>query len=125
MNRITIDCKPEGLTLASYYIVGADRARKIVARATRSFFDIDGREALPQQPANLTTLNDAIVTSRPYPSAQLTRLLSARSVGAWLTGGNNAVRYGFNVFLAPVRNSLTSFSSSCEQAMQGSSVPKR
>jgi hypothetical protein len=125
MNRITVECKPDGLALTGYYMVGSDRARKVVTRATRSFFELDGREMLPQQRADLATLNDAIVTRRPYPSAQLAQLLSARSIGAWLTSGNNAVRYGFHIWLAPVRNSLMGFSSSCAQAMRRPGAPGR
>jgi hypothetical protein len=115
--RMTIMCKPDGLTLTSYYIVGADRARKIAMRGRRSFFEVDGREALPPQRTSVTTLNEAIVTSRPYPSTQLARLVNGRSMGAWLTD-SNAVRYGFTIWLAPVRNSLREYAARCDQVMQ-------
>lgn len=113
VNRITIACKPDRLVFTAYYIVGGDRARKVVAGAGRSFFEIDGREALPQQPATLTTLNEAIVTSRDYPKTQIDRILTGRSMGAWLTDRSKSVRYGFNIFLAPVRGSLGDFGKAC------------
>ncbi|MEP6898997.1 MAG: hypothetical protein ABI870_10740, partial [Rhodanobacter sp.] len=40
VNRVTIICRPDGLTLTSYYIVGSDRARKVVGHAARSFFEV-------------------------------------------------------------------------------------
>jgi hypothetical protein len=113
VNRVTIACKPDHLVLTAYYIVGGDRARKVVAGAGRSFFEIDGREALPAQAANVTTLNEAIVTTRDYPKAQLGRILNGRSMGAWLTDRHKSVRYGFVIFLAAVRGQLGAFGSAC------------
>ncbi len=115
VNRITIECRPAGLTLTSYYMVGTDHARKIVAHAARPFFELDGRELLPQQRTSLTTLNEAIVTSRPYTSTQLARLLAARSMGAWLTAGSGAIRYGFTIWLAPVRKTLEDYGRRCNR----------
>ncbi|WP_158884200.1 hypothetical protein [Rhodanobacter sp. L36] len=118
VNRMVITCKPEGLALTSYYIVGSDRARQIVTGAARSFLEIDKQETLPQRSGGVTKLNEAVVIDRVYPVNQTARLFSARSMGAWVVGWSSPLRYGFTLWLAPVRHNVDDFSARCGQAIQ-------
>jgi hypothetical protein len=119
VNRITLECRPDGLTLTSYYMVGVDHARQIAARTARSYLEVDRQETLPLPRGSARVVSQAVTMSRPYSLDQLARLLSARSLGAWLGDRNGAVRYGFAFGLDPVRSSLRDYYARCQQVVRG------
>lgn len=113
--RITLLCKPDGLTLTAYYTLAPERAQRIANRADRSYIEIDGQPTLQGQRERIHAVDQSLVISRPLPLAQLDPLSSARSMGAWLSDKGGAVRYGFTMYLDAVRNSLRDYRSHCEQ----------
>lgn len=115
-HRITFQCGRAGVKLAAYDLVGAQRAREIVAHGTRSYFEINGQETLTQVRDGASVANDTVMITRPYPSTQLVKLMFARSVGAWVGGRTSAFRYGFSFELAPVRSTLREYYQACWRA---------
>jgi hypothetical protein len=115
-HRITLQCKPAGVTLTAYDLVGATRAREIVSHGTRSYFEIDRQEALTQQHDGASVASESVMITRPYPATQLEHLLFARSIGAWVGGRTSAFRYGFVFQLYPVRNALKDYYLACWRA---------
>jgi hypothetical protein len=124
-HRITFQCKPDGLTLTSHLKVGVDRARQLVSRGQGAYFQVDDLEMLPEQRASVDNDNQSMTINRPFPLSWLERLLSARSMGAWVSDRNGAVRYGFTLELEPVRNDLKAYYASCEQAAAQARTQKR
>ncbi len=123
-HRITLLCKPDGLTITAYYMIGDDRAKRIVARGAHSYFEIDQQQTLQQDRDGVSALNQSVVISRPVQLTELSRLSSARSMGAWLSDTGGAVRYGFSMELDGVRNSLREYRQSCEQLAKQSKAQK-
>jgi hypothetical protein len=123
--RITLLCKPDGLTLTAYYMVGAERARKLVSRATRSYIEVDSQPTLPGDRDGFSVTSESVVITRPVPFSQLAQFLSARSMGAWLADRGGAVRYGFTIYLDSVRGRLQSYGESCTQMAKAPSASKR
>jgi hypothetical protein len=123
--RITLLCKPDGLTVTAYYMVGVERARKLVSRATRSYFEIDNQQTLPGDRDAFSATSESVMISRPVPFAQLSQFLSARSVGAWLADRGGAVRYGFTIYLESVRNRLQSYGDACAQMAKAPAASRR
>ncbi|WP_201315172.1 hypothetical protein [Dyella sp. EPa41] len=123
--RITLLCKPDGLTVTAYYMVGVERARKLVSRANRSYFEIDNQQTLPGDRDAFSATSESVMISRPVPLAQVTQFLSARSVGAWLADRGGAVRYGFTIYLESVRNRLQGYGEACAQMAKASTAAKR
>ncbi|MBV8158198.1 MAG: hypothetical protein JO278_11110 [Dyella sp.] len=128
--RITLLCKPEGITLTAYYMVGTERARKLVSRATRSYFEIDNQQTPPADRDAFSATSESIVISHPAPLSQATQLASARSVGAWLADRGGAVRYGFTIYiesvryLESVRNHLKNYGDACAQMAKAPAASK-
>ncbi|RDI99015.1 hypothetical protein DVT68_11020 [Dyella solisilvae] len=114
-HRITLLCRPEGMTLTAQYVIGTERSRKIAARVTRSYFEIDQQPTPQQETGNVSMVDQSLVFSHPVPVDELNRLLSARTMGAWLADRGGAVRYGFLLSLAGVQNHLREYSASCQQ----------
>lgn len=112
-HRITLQCNAAGATLSAYDFVGATRAREIVSRGTRSYFEIDRQETLTQPHDGASVADESVMISRPYPPTQLMHLLFAHSVGAWVGGRSDAFRYGFAFQLYPVRETLRQFYQAC------------
>lgn len=123
--RITLLCKPEGLTLTAYYMVGAERARKLASRATRSYFEVDSQQTLPDDRDGFSVTSESVVITRPVPLSQMTQFLSARSMGAWLADRGGAVRYGFTIYLDSVRNRLQGYGDACAQMAKAPAASKR
>jgi hypothetical protein len=115
-HRLTIECKPGGVTLTAVDLVGAARAREIVAHGTRSYFEINRQETLTQPRDGASVANESVMIVRSYPATQLGHLLYARSVGAWIGGRTNAFRYGFTFELEPVRSALKDYYQACWRA---------
>lgn len=113
--RITLLCKPDGLTLTAYYTLGPDRAQRIAARANRSYFEIDEQPTLQGERERINAVAQSLVISRPVSLTQLDPLVSAHSVGAWLGDKGGAVRYGFTMHLDAVRTNLNEYRSHCVQ----------
>ncbi len=120
VNRITLLCRPDGLTLTAYYMVGASRAKQIVAHAIRSHFEIDQQEVLPQQNESASVLNENVVISRSYTFAQLQGLPAAHALGAWVVDRTNAMRYGFVLGIDGVKGPIRNYYASCQQTSQKS-----
>ena len=123
--RITLLCKPDGLTVTAYYMVGVERAHKLVARANRSYFEINNQQTLPGDRDAFSATSESVMISRPVPLSQMAQFLSARSVGAWLADRGGAVRYGFTIYLESVRNRLQSYSEACAQVGKNSPIATR
>ncbi|QAU25477.1 hypothetical protein EO087_10675 [Dyella sp. M7H15-1] len=114
-HRMTLQCKQGNVTLTAYNTVGADHARQIVARAARSFFEINRNESLPQQQENATVHDQSVVITRDYPSTQLGNLITAHSIGAWVRDKNSTLRYGFEFELHGLDRILKTYYQSCWQ----------
>jgi hypothetical protein len=112
-NKVTLLCAPGGLTLTTYYTVGSERAQKLVARETRSYFEINHQEVMPQQSERARALGQAIVFGRPLTLDQTASLLAADSLGAWIRDKNGAVRYGFTIGPVAVKNVSQGFYADC------------
>ena len=123
--RITLLCKPDGLTVTAYYMVGVERAHKLVARANHSYFEINNQQTLPGDRDAFSATSESVMISRPVPLSQMAQFLSARSVGAWLADRGGAVRYGFTIYLESVRNRLQSYSEACAQVGKNSPIATR
>jgi hypothetical protein len=113
-HRITLQCRPDGLTITAYYAIGADRARQMVARASRSYFEINDQPINSSDRVSASAVEQSVVVSQPLALAQLNQLLSAHLMAAWLADRGGAVRYGFWMSLDPVRNDLRTYGNNCE-----------
>lgn len=117
-NKVALVCDPEGVTLTAYYTVGNDRARQLVARESRSYFEINEQEVLPQQSGRARAVGDAIVFSRRLSMEQLNSFLATYSMGAWIKDKSGNVRYGFTMGPARVKDSYASYYGDCQKIVQ-------
>ena len=123
-HRITLQCRPDGLTLTAYYAIGAERARQMVARATRSYFEINDQPINGSERVNASAMDQAVVFSQPLPVTQLNQLLSANLMAAWLADRGGAVRYGFWMSLDAVRKDLRTYGNNCAQVAKQAGASK-
>ena len=116
--RMTIECKPGTVTLTALSRVGADRAKQIVSRGTRSYFEINRQETLTQlqQQNGAMVASESVTMTRAYLPARLEYIIFAQSIGAWVGDRNGAFRSGFTFDLEPVRNTLKDYYNACWQA---------
>lgn len=114
-HQISIECKPGLITLTAINHVGSERARQIVARGARTYFEINRREVLTQPRDGASVVNDAISITRPYPPARLEFVIFGQSIGAWVSDSNSAFRSGFTFDLEPVRATLKNYFNACWQ----------
>jgi hypothetical protein len=112
-HRITLRCKRGNIELAAYSTVGAMQARQVVSHGVRSYFELNQKELLPAQTTSLTLDNDTVVLNRTYPANQLTNIVRAQALGAWVADRNSAFRYGFAYEVTGVRESLQRFYDNC------------
>ncbi|GLQ90012.1 hypothetical protein [Dyella flagellata] len=115
-HEISFLCKPGGAEVTTRDTIGAVRARQIVARELRSYFELNQQENLPQQ-AGATAVDQSVVLHRIYPLNQLPQLASAQAMGAWVRD-RTGIRYGFAFEVTGVRKVLNDFSNACTQATQ-------
>lgn len=115
-HRLVLQCKPGSLTLTAHDLVGATRARQIVAHETRSYFEINRQEVLAAPRGAARVVDGAVVITRSYPPAELGRLLSSTSIGAWVGGRRSAFRYGATFMLYPARHAIKDFYNACWRA---------
>jgi hypothetical protein len=115
-HRMTIECKPGRVILTAINKVGAARAKDIVARGTRSYFELNRQEILTQPSGGAEVASESISMTRTYPPARLQYIIYAPSVGAWVAGRASAFRNGFTFDLEPVRNTLKQYYEACWQA---------
>lgn len=111
--RITLQCKRGSVLFTSYNKVGLDRAQQIVRHATRSYLELDRIETLSQSFGGAVLDRDAVVVDRTWPPEQLGRLLTAKSVGAWVNQPNGRVRYGFALRMTGIDGVLKAFYDGC------------
>ncbi len=115
-HRMTIECKPGRVILTAINKVGAERAKDIVMRGTRSYFELNRQEILTQQSGGAEVASESISMTRTYPPARLQYIIYAPSVGAWVAGRTSAFRNGFTFDLNPVRSTLKDYYEACWQA---------
>ncbi len=115
-HRMTIECKPGRVILTAINKVGNERAKDIVMRGTRSYFELNRQEILTQQSGGAEVASESISMTRTYPPARLQYIIYAPSVGAWVAGRTNAFRNGFTFELEPVRSTLKQYYEACWQA---------
>ena len=115
-HRLVLQCRPGSVTLTAYDLVGATRARQIVAHETRSYFEVDRQEVLVEPRGAARVVDGAVVITRLYPPAGLGHLLSSRSLGAWVGGRRSAFRYGATFVLYPARHAIKDFYNACWRA---------
>lgn len=115
-HRITLQCRPGSITITAYDQVGATRAREIASRGTRSYLQLDGVETMAEARGGVSMADGALVIQRTYPPADLVKFLSARTVGAWVSGRSSAFRDGFSFNLYPVRKALEDYYYACWRA---------
>jgi len=123
-HRITVQCRPDGLTLSAYYAIGADRARQMVARAARSYFEVNDKPIDGGERVNASVENQAVVFSQPLPVTQLDQLLNANLLAAWLADRGGAVRYGFWMPMDAVRKELRTYGNNCAQVAKQAAAGK-
>lgn len=114
-HRLTFKCQPGSIVITAYDEVGAEKAREILARSTRSYFELNRRETL-SHPRGATVAGGAVVITRSYAPDQLVYLLSSHTVGAWVSGSKPAFRDGFALPLYPVREPITRYYQACRRA---------
>jgi hypothetical protein len=117
-NKVTLVCDPQGVTLTAYYTVGHERARQLVARQSRSYFEINEQEIPPQQSGRARVIDEAIVFSRPLSMEQLASFLATYSMGAWIKDKSGVVRYGFTMGPARVKDSYANYYADCQKIVQ-------
>jgi hypothetical protein len=115
-HRLTIQCQPGKTTVTAYDEVGLGRARQIVARGTRSYFQLNQRQVLELPRDGAGVADNALMIRRSYPPAELVDLVSSWSFGAWVGGRNNAFRDGFSMPLHPVFEQLKTYFYACWRA---------
>jgi len=116
-HRLKVQCEPGKTTVTGYDPIGVQRAREIVARNAHSYLELNGQDKVLEQTGNGAAVEgNALVITRSYPPADLVDLVSARSVGAWVTGRSEAFRDGFSIQLEPVRKQLRVYYYSCWRA---------
>lgn len=112
-HRITMLCKRGNIDLAAYSTIGAMQARQVVSHGVRSYFELNQKELMPAQTTTLTLDNDTVVLNRTYPANQLTNIVRAQALGAWVADRNSAFRYGFAYEVTGVKESLQRFYDNC------------
>lgn len=115
-HRMTLECQPGAITITAYDKVGTTRAREIASRGTRSYLQLDNAEAMVEPRGGATVADGAVVIRRSYPPSELVKFLSARTVGAWVSGRSSAFRDGFSFNLYPVRKALEDYYYACWRA---------
>ncbi|MHB1059154.1 MAG: hypothetical protein ACYC0F_14850 [Rhodanobacter sp.] len=115
-HKLALQCRPGSVTLTAYDLVGANRARQIVAHETRSYFEVNRQEVLAEPRGAARAVDGAVVITRPYPPSGLGRLLSSTSIGAWVGGRRSAFRYGATFMLYPARHAIKDFYNACWRA---------
>lgn len=115
-HRLVLQCRPGSLTLTAYDLVGATRARQIVAHETRSYFEVNRQEVLVEPRGAARIVDGAVVITRPYPPTELGNLLSSTSISAWVGGRRSAFRYGATFMLYPARHAIKDFYNACWRA---------
>jgi hypothetical protein len=113
--RIALQCNPGVVTVTAYNIVGAERARQIVARSFRSYMEVNQHESASQERDGVSVTDQAVVITRLYPSTELGKLLYGYTLGAWVSEMNSAYRYGFAFVLNPVRSTIADYYLACWQ----------
>ncbi|HKT29098.1 hypothetical protein [Dyella sp.] len=116
-HKITFLCKPHGVELTTYDTIGAVRARGIVTREQRSYFELNQQETLPQERGGVTVADDSVVMQRIYPLNQLQQLASAKAMGAWVRD-RTGIRFGFAFEVTGVKKVLTDFYEACTSVTQ-------
>lgn len=114
-HRLTVTCRPGQTLIAAYERVGAQRAREIVARKARSYFELNGRPILASQDG-VSAEGDMLVIRRSYPPSDLVDLLFAGAVGAWVDGRSAAFRDGFTLHPWGAYKQLKVFYHACWRA---------
>ena len=114
-HKIALLCKPGGAELTTYNTIGAVRARGIVTREQRSYFEIDQQETLPQERGGVTVADESVVMQRIYPLNQLQQLASAKAMGAWVRD-RTGIRFGFAFEVTGVKKVLNDFYAACTSA---------
>ncbi len=116
-HKITFLCKPGGAELTTYDTIGAVRARGIVTREQRSYFELNQQETLPQERGGVTVADDAVVMQRIYPLNQLQQLASAKAMGSWVRD-RTGIRFGFAFEVTGVKKVLNDFYEACTSVTQ-------
>lgn len=111
--RITLQCKHGSILFTAYNKVGLDRAKQIVSHATRSYLEINRIETLAQPFGGAILDHDAVIVDRTWPPDQLGKLLSAKSVGAWVNQPNGRLRHGFAFRMDGIDRVLKAFYDGC------------
>ena len=115
-HRLTIQCSPGKTIVTAFDEVGAVRARQVVAREARSYFQLGDTPVLDQARDGAVVEGNALVIRRAYPPADLVDLVSAWSVGAWVDGRSNAFRDGFRMPTHLVHQQLSDYFYACWRA---------
>lgn len=115
-HRVTIECQPGKTTVTAYDEVGLRRARQIVARGTRSYFQLDGMPVLDRPRDGVGVADNALMIQRSYPPSALVDLVSSWSFGAWVDSHNDAFRDGFSMPLHTVFGQLRDYYAACWRA---------
>ncbi|MEO7068695.1 MAG: hypothetical protein ABI114_17425 [Rhodanobacter sp.] len=118
--RLTLQCRPGSVSLTAYNKVKVRHAQQIIGHAARSYIAVDQKETLSKPRGDgIRLAGDTLIVERTYPSSQLQSLLSAKSIGAWISQQNSPLRYGFAFGLYGIDRTLNAFHDAC-----GKDVPK-
>ncbi|MEO5812179.1 MAG: hypothetical protein ABIQ63_08700 [Rhodanobacter sp.] len=112
-HKITFTCGGSVVELTSYYIVGSERAKEIVSRGTRGYFEVDRQPELAEEQDAATAVNLSVVADRVVPLSFLGNIRGSASIGSWLNDLNGTHRYGFTIELDPVRGNVSDYYKNC------------
>lgn len=113
-HKIMLLCDPAGVALMADYIVGHDRAKQIVDRGLRAYFNIDDKQELAADSGSLAVTNNAVTFNlKVLPKNLLGSLVESHSLEAWVDDQNGAFRTGFRMQLDSVRSKLLNYYENC------------
>lgn len=117
-HRLSLVCRADGLTISAYYTVGLDRSRSLIARASRSYFEINDQPIGEEEHVATSAAAQSVVLTQTVPASKLRLLPTANTMAAWLADRGGNVRYGFWMEMDPVRNDLRDFGNRCQQIVK-------
>jgi hypothetical protein len=124
-HRLSIECRPGRTTVTAMDEVGALRARQVAARGARSYLQLGDTQILGSTIDGTAVEGNALVIRRSYPPADLGRLVSAWTLGAWVDGRSKAFRDGFSMPAHFVHHQLSDYFQACWRAAPWTPIPTK
>lgn len=123
-HKLSLVCRPDGFSITAYYTIGFERANSIVARASRTYIEVNDKPIAETEHVDNAVSAQSVVFTQPIASTQLGSLGNAYTMAAWLADRGGNVRYGFWMEMDPVRRDLRDFSQRCQQIVKSPAPAK-